>query len=82
MPIALRSTIISSILAMVEEKSKNLDKLALFLANVVNTWKEASQEQSNKLVNILFSQICVLDNKVIEVKSVEELRPFFWLSYE
>jgi hypothetical protein len=82
MPIALRSTSISVIFTIVEEKVKNLDKLALFLANVVDTWKEARQKQSNKLANILFSQICILDNKVIEVKPVEELRPFFWLSYE
>ncbi len=69
-------------LAPAEEKVKNLDKLARFMTNVADAWKEASQEQRNKLANVLFSQIWIQDSKVVEVRPVEELRPFFRLSYE
>lgn len=57
-------------------------KLAHFLANVANVWKEASQEQRNELANTLFEQIWIEDNKVIGVEPREELKPFFQLSYE
>ena len=69
-------------LAPAEEKVKNIDKLARFMANIADAWKEASQEQRNKLANLLFSQIWIQDSKVVEVRPVEELRPFFRLSYQ
>ena len=41
-------------LAIPEDKGKALDKLTHFLNNVVEAWKEASQEQRNKLASTLF----------------------------
>jgi site-specific DNA recombinase len=69
-------------LAPAEDKAKNLDKLAHFLANVADAWKEGTQEQRNKLANVLFERIWIEDNRVVEVKPRDELRPFFQLSYE
>jgi len=70
------------VLASPEDKGKALDKLARFLNNVVEAWKEASQEQRNKLASALFEQIWIQDNRVAGVKPRDELRPFFQLSYE
>ena len=57
-------------------------KLARFLANVADAWKEGTQEQKNRIANVLFEQIWIVDNKVTEVKPRDELKPFFQLSYE
>jgi hypothetical protein len=59
-----------------------LEKLAHFLANVANAWKEGSQEQRNKMANVLFEEIWIEDNRVAAIKPRDELRPFFQLSYE
>jgi len=65
-----------------DDKEKTLEKLAHFLANVSSAWKEGTQEQRNKMANVLFEGIWIEDNKVAEVKPRDELRPFFQLSYE
>lgn len=70
------------ILATPEDKGKILDKLAHFLGNVVEAWKEASQEQRNKLASTLFEQVWIEHNRVAGVKPREELKPFFQLSYD
>jgi hypothetical protein len=61
----------------------NLKRLAEFLANVAEVWREANQEQKNKLARVLFEEI-KLDNggKIVVVKPRPELEPFFKLSYE
>lgn len=59
-----------------------LDRLAHFLANVADAWKEASQEQRNKLARSLFEQIVIEDSKVVWVKPRSELKPFFEISFE
>ena len=64
------------------EERKTLDKLAHFLGNVVDAWKEATQEQRNKLASALFEQVWIEHNRVVGVKPREELKPFFQLSYE
>jgi hypothetical protein len=69
-------------LASPEDKGKTLDKLAHFLSNVVDAWKEASQEQRNKLAGALFVEVWIENNRVIGIKPREELKPFFQLSYE
>ncbi len=69
-------------LTIPDDKEKTLDKLAYFLANVANAWKEGSQEQRNKMANVLFEEIWIEDNKVAAIKPRGELRPFFQLSYE
>lgn len=66
----------------IEDRSKELDKLAKFLANVVDAWDEATQGQHNKLTEVPFEEILVEDNKVVAVKPRPELEPFFKLSYE
>ncbi len=70
------------VLASPEDKGETLNKLALFLGNVVDAWKEASQEQRNKLAGALFEQVWIEHNRVVGIKPREELKPFFQLSYE
>jgi hypothetical protein len=65
-----------------EDEGKTLDKLAHFLSNVVDAWKEASQEQRNKLATALFEEVWIEHSRVVGAKPREELRPFFQLSYE
>ena len=69
-------------LAPAEDKSKLLERLAHFLANVADAWKEATQEQQNKLARTLFEQIWIEDNKVVSVKPRPELEPFFNINLE
>ena len=65
-----------------EDKGETLDKLAHFLGNMVDAWKEASQEQRNKLASALFEQVWIEHNRVVGIKPRDELKPFFQLSYE
>lgn len=67
----------------VTSSEDNLKRLADFLANVAEAWREANQEQKNKLARVLFEEI-KLDNggKIVVVKPRPELEPFFKLSYE
>ncbi|MCJ7792240.1 MAG: recombinase family protein [Dehalococcoidia bacterium] len=65
-----------------ETKSRVLEGLAEFLKNVVKAWREANQEQRNKLARQLFDEIWAKDKQVIAVKPRPELKPFFQLSYE
>ncbi len=58
------------------------EKLAYFLANVAEAWKEETQEQRNKMAHVLLEKIWIEDNKVVAIKPRDELRPFFQLSYE
>ena len=69
-------------LASPEDKGETLDKLAHFLGNVADAWKEASQEQRNKLAGALFEQVWLEHNRVVGIKPRDELKPFFQLSYE
>ena len=64
------------------DESDVLKKLAHFLANVSDAWKEASQEQRNKLARSLFEQIHVEDSRIVLVKPRPELEPFFRLDLE
>ena len=65
-----------------DTKSRVLERLAEFLKNVPRAWKEANQEQRNKLAGALFEQVWIEHNKVVGIKPREELKPFFQLSYE
>jgi hypothetical protein len=67
----------------VTSSEDNLKRLVDFLANVAEAWREANQEQKNKLARVLFEEI-KLDNggKIVVVKPRPELEPFFKLSYE
>jgi len=61
---------------------KVLDKLATFLANVAQAWREADQEQRNALGRQLFDEVWLKDKRVIAVKPRAELEPFFRISYD
>ena len=69
-------------LAPAEEKVKNLDQLAHFLDHVSDAWKVGTQEQLNRMANVLLEQIWIEDSRVIEVKPRDELKTFFQLSFE
>ena len=58
------------------------ERLAHLLGNVVDAWKEATQEQRNKLARTLFERIQIEDNKVVFVKPRPELEPFFQINFE
>jgi site-specific DNA recombinase len=65
-----------------ETKSRVLEQLAEFLKNVTKAWKNANQEQRNKIARQLFDEIWVKDKQVMAVRPRPELKPFFQLSYE
>jgi hypothetical protein len=65
-----------------ENESNVLERLAELLRNVAEAWKDAGQEQKNRLAGQLFDEIWVKDKQVIAVKPRPELKPFFQLSYE
>ncbi len=69
-------------LTIPDDKGKTLKKLACFLANVANAWKEGTQEQRNKMANVLFEQIWLEDNNVVSIKPRAELEPFFKINFE
>jgi hypothetical protein len=70
-------------LSPIASSEDDLKRLAEFLSNVAEAWREANQEQKNKLDRVLFEEI-KLDNggKIEVVKPRPELEPFFKLSYE
>ena len=59
-----------------------MKKLAHFLANVGDAWREASQDQRNKLARALFEQIQIQDSRVVFVKPRPEVEVFFKISFE
>ena len=70
-------------LSPMDGKIGELKRLAQFLANVADAWTAASEEQKNKLANVLFDKIEFgSGGKVLAVKPKTELEPFFRLSYE
>ncbi len=69
-------------LAQPENKREILSKLAHFLANVADAWREATQEQRHKLAKTLLEQVWVEDRKVVAVKPRPEFEPFFKLNFE
>lgn len=69
-------------LTPIEDRGKELDKWAKFLANVVDAWDEATQEPKNKLARCLFQEIWLKDKQVVAVKPQPELEPFFKLNYD
>jgi len=68
-------------LVVADDSRSALSKLAHFLANVADAWREANQEQRNKLAKALFEEIWVEDERVVVVKPRPELEPFFKLNF-
>ncbi|MCK4354444.1 MAG: recombinase family protein, partial [Dehalococcoidia bacterium] len=65
-----------------ESHVSTLGKLAKFLSSVAKAWKEANQEQRNKLARTLFQEIWIKDKQVVALKPQPEFEPFFRLNYE
>jgi len=82
--LAEKSEIIEAlrVVTPLENESNVLERLAELLRNVAEAWKDAGQEQRNRLARQLFDEIWVKDKQVIAVKPRPELKPFFQLSYE
>ena len=58
-----------------------MEKLAEFLRDVSSGWREANQEQRNKLARALFDSVWIEDQQVLGVTPRPELKPFFDLQY-
>jgi hypothetical protein len=65
-----------------DDEAKTLGSLARFMNSVADAWREAGQEQRNKLAGTLFEEIRVENTRVAAVKPREELKPLFQLSYD
>jgi hypothetical protein len=65
-----------------DDEAKTLGSLARFMNSVADAWRDASQEQRNKLAGTLFDEICVENSRVVAVKPREELKSLFQLSYD
>jgi hypothetical protein len=55
--------------------------MAQILSDVPTAWMSATQEQRNKLALCLFSQVWLKDKKMIAVKPIPQLEPFFCLNF-
>jgi hypothetical protein len=69
-------------LAVAGDDAGQLQRLARFLASVVDAWDSATEEQRNKLARCLFDEIWLKDNAVVALKPRAEFEPFFRLNYE
>ncbi len=65
-----------------QSKNDALDKLASFLNDISRAWEQATQEQRNRLVSVLFEAVWIGSKKVIGVTPRQEFKPFFDLKYE
>jgi hypothetical protein len=55
------------------QQQADLKRLAQFLANVAGAWKEANQEQKNRLGRILFDEVRLDAGEEVALKSTAEL---------
>ena len=69
-------------LAPAKDQGKSLEKLALFLKDISEAWKEADGQQQNRLAKQLFDIVWIKDKKVLAITPRPEFKPFFRLSYE
>ncbi len=69
-------------LAPAKDQSKSLEKLALFLKGISEAWKQADQQQRNRLAKQMFDIVWIKDRKVLAVTPRPEFKPFFDLQYE
>ncbi|MFC1999719.1 hypothetical protein ACFLXE_03040 [Chloroflexota bacterium] len=56
--------------------------MADFLANIAGVWRQASQEQRNRLGKTLFEEVWVENEKVVAMKPRPEFEPFFRLNFD
>jgi hypothetical protein len=59
-----------------------MGRLAHFLADVADAWKQADQGQRNNLARGLFEEILAEDERVVAVRPRRGLEPFFKLNFE
>lgn len=65
-----------------EQRPDILVALKHFLADVSIAWEIAVPEQRNRLAKRLFEAVWVKDDRVVAVRPLPELRPFFQISEE
>ena len=69
-------------LSVPEADETRLEALAHFLSNAGELWRSSTQEERNAIARTLFEQIKVKDSKVVAIKPVQAVEPFFRVSYE
>ena len=69
-------------LAPAKDQARGMERLALFLKDVSEAWKQADQQQRNRLAKQLFDIVWIKDKKVLAVTPRPEFKPFFDLQYE
>ena len=57
-------------------------KLALFLKDISEAWKQADEQQQNRLAKQLSDTVWIRDKRVLAVTPRPEFKPFFDLQYE
>ena len=65
-----------------KDQARGLERLALFLKDISEAWKQADQQQRNRLAKQLFDIVWIKDKKVLAVTPRPEFKPFFDLQYE
>jgi hypothetical protein len=69
-------------LAPAKDQARGLERLALFLKDISEAWKQADEQQRNRLAKQLFDIVWIKDKRVLAVTPRPEFKPFFRLSYE
>ena len=69
-------------LAPAKDQARGLERLALFLKDISEVWKQADEQQRNRLAKQLFDIVWIKDKKVLAVTPRPEFKPFFDLQYE
>ena len=69
-------------LAPAKDQDKSLEKLALFLKDISEAWKQADEQQQNRLAKQLSDTVWIRDKRVLAVTPRPEFKPFFDLQYE
>lgn len=81
-PNTIRADARACSLAPAKDQGKSLEKLALFLKDISEAWKEADGQQQNRLAKQLFDIVWIKDKKVLAITPRPEFKPFFDLQYE
>jgi hypothetical protein len=69
-------------LAPAKDQARGLERLALFLKDISEAWKQADEQQHNRLAKQLFDIVWIKDKRVLAVTPRPEFKPFFRLSCE
>ena len=69
-------------LAPPKDQGKSLERLVSFLKDISLAWKQADQQQRNRLAKQLFDIVWIKDKRVLAVTPRPKFKPFFDLQYE